>query len=69
MLTIQEAVDRLMQQLKMKLEMTMEFDEDGETFYRLAYLPSFPKMNGHVHMIDAEDGTAYYVDGGRSVFY
>ncbi|GKV67186.1 MULTISPECIES: DUF4901 domain-containing protein [unclassified Sporosarcina] len=68
-LTKQEAAGQLMQQLKMELSMSMEFDEDGQVFYRLTYYPSFPKTNGHVRMIDAENGTAYYMDAGGSVFY
>ncbi|WP_301107444.1 hypothetical protein [Sporosarcina sp.] len=68
-LTKQQAREKLVQQMKMKLEMMMEFDEEGKTFYKLTYLPSFPETDGHVRMIDAENGKAYYMDMGGSIFY
>ena len=68
-LTKREAAEKLVGQLEMDLAMLMEFDEEGHTYYRLAYLPSFPATNGHVRMIDAIDGTAYAMDAGGSIFY
>ncbi|WOV86926.1 hypothetical protein QWT69_13765 [Sporosarcina oncorhynchi] len=68
-LTKAEAAERMKRQLKMELAWSMEFDEEGETFYRLTYVPSFPLTFGHVRMIDAVDGTAYYMDVGGSIFF
>lgn len=68
-LTKQDAAEELARQLEMDLALLMEFDEDGNTYYRLTYLPSFPATNGLVRMIDAVDGTAYFMDVGGSIFY
>ncbi|AXI01199.1 hypothetical protein DV702_16605 [Sporosarcina sp. PTS2304] len=68
-LSKQHAAEILAEQLEMVLSLMMEFDEEGTTYYRLTYFPSFPATNGHVRMVDAVDGTAYFMDVGGSVFY
>lgn len=68
-ITKEDARARLMQKLRMELSMAHEYDEEGEPFYRPVYLPSFPETVGHVQMIDAENGKAYYVDVGETLFF
>lgn len=68
-LSKQEARVRFMHALRMELSMAHEYDEEGKAFYRPVYLPSFPETVGHVQMIDAESGKAYYVDIGGTLFF
>ncbi|MFD1928838.1 hypothetical protein ACFSFY_12425 [Sporosarcina siberiensis] len=68
-LTKEEAAEQMKRRMKMELALSMEFDEEGETFYRLTYVPSFPETTGHVRMIDAVNGTAYFMEVGGSIFY
>ncbi|WP_301110007.1 YcdB/YcdC domain-containing protein [Sporosarcina sp.] len=68
-LTKAQAKELLMQKLQMELAMANEFDEEGESFYQLTYLPSYPETTGHIQMIDAENGKGYFVDTGDSIFY
>ena len=68
-ITKQDARARLMQKLRMELSMAHEYDEEGKPFYQPVYLPSFPETVGHVQMIDAVNGKAYYVDVGETLFF
>lgn len=55
--------------LIMELTFSLEFNEDDAQKMILTYVPSFPKTTGHIQMIDAHTGQAYFVDVGDSEFF
>ncbi|KXH79264.1 YcdB/YcdC domain-containing protein [Sporosarcina sp. HYO08] len=68
-LSKEDAKKQFMRKLHMELSMTLAYDEDGKPFYHLTYLPSFQETIGHIQMIDAENGKAYFVDIGDTQFF
>lgn len=53
----------------MELAFSLEYDEDDSRKMNLTYLPSFPQTTGHVQMIEALTGKAYFVGVRDSKFF
>lgn len=68
LLSVATAKKKYVDQLQMELTIVQEYDEDGKPYYTFSYLPAFPDTTGHVQMIDAINGQAYYVDIGDTHF-
>ncbi|MDW0113461.1 hypothetical protein QT711_09705 [Sporosarcina saromensis] len=58
----------LLEKLHMEIALAQAYDEDGEPFYEVVYLPSYTETTGHIRAIDAQNGKAYYVNVGDSLF-
>lgn len=58
----------LLEKLQMEIALAQAYDEDGEPFYEVVYLPSYTETTGHIRAIDAQNGKAYYVNVGDSLF-
>jgi hypothetical protein len=67
-ISVDEAKEIYKRHLKMERMFIREFDEDGNSFYTLAYVADFPDTVGHVRAIDAITGEAMYVDVGDATF-
>ncbi|WP_407268254.1 YcdB/YcdC domain-containing protein [Radiobacillus sp. PE A8.2] len=54
--------------VEMELMFVREYDEDQKSIFSLSYVASFPDTVGHVRVIDAVSGKAYFVDVGDASF-
>lgn len=62
-ISIEEAKEIVMNAVDMEFSWGKEVEEDV-TSYHACYMPAFPKTNGHVKMIEAHTGKAFYIDTG-----
>ncbi|PFR21381.1 hypothetical protein COK19_21895 [Bacillus cereus] len=60
-ISIEEAKEIVMNAVDMEFSWGKEVEEDV-TSYHACYMPAFPKTNGHVKMIEAQTGKAFYID-------
>lgn len=68
-ITKEEAKQLYAKDLVMELAFSLEYEEDDSRKMNLTYLPSFPQTTGHIQMIEALTGEAYFVDVGDSKFF
>ncbi|MEY8348767.1 YcdB/YcdC domain-containing protein [Bacillus cereus] len=62
-ISIEEAKASIINAVDLEFSWGKEIDKDM-TSYHGCYMPAFPKTNGHVKMIEAQTGKAFYIDTG-----